>query len=76
MIDRNTIITCLLCGGSYAYPGEVVTLDKVKECCGGKNFKAEVCGGGTVNLSHLAGGRLLCVAKIIDANSADHDQGL
>ncbi len=52
------IITCLLCDCSYAYPGNVVTVDKVKECCGGKNFRAEKRGQGPVNLSHLAGGRV------------------
>lgn len=57
-LNERTIITCLLCGSSYAYPWEVVTLDKVKECCRGKNFKAETRNRAPVNLSHLAGGRI------------------
>lgn len=57
-LDGTTVITCLLCGSSYAYPLKVVTLDKIKECCGSKNFKAETRSRGPVNLSHLAGGRV------------------
>ncbi len=55
--NGKVIITCLLCGCSYAYPGDVVTLDKLRECCGGKNFRAETRGDGPVNLSLLVGGR-------------------